>query len=120
MAETLYFVHHDVEDARQRADFFAGRGWNTHATDPSDGDFIENMVTDLPVATVFCLDGDSAESVLHAAIAVLNEVRMPRPLMVFTGGSPAEVEMAREAVPFAVFVKPEELEWVLKRMVFRA
>lgn len=120
MAETLYFVHNDVGIAQECAAPFAAKGWNVHASDGTDPGFIDQMVADLPVATVFCLDGDSSTGVLHAAIAVLNEVRIPRPLMVFTGGSPAEVEMAKESVPFAVFVKEEELDWVLKRMIFKS
>ena len=120
MADTLFFVYPDAAQCDGVAADFRSRGWATEVASPSDADALDRMDATQPVAAVFCMDGDESGQTLALAEAVLADERLQRPLIVFVGGSPDDVGRARESMPYAVFVKPDELAWVLKRLAVKS
>jgi hypothetical protein len=53
------------------------------------------------------------------AKAMLGDPDLPRPLLVFVGGSNELAERIKSDVPFGVFVAADELTWVLKHLVYK-
>lgn len=117
MVDTLFFVHSDERAAEELADTYRGRGWNVSVAAPDAADALQRLETAAPVAAVFCLDDDCAAEVNALAEKVVADPDIKQPLMVFVGGNPAAVEYARSLAPYGVFVRQDELPWVLKRLV---
>lgn len=120
MVDTLFFVHADADAADRIAGYYRGQGWNVSTAVPAATDALDRIADSHPVAAVFCLDGECADDVHSLAEHVLGDTRMSRPLMVFVGGSPVDVARARQNMPFGVFVRQDELPWVLKRLAVRS
>lgn len=116
MVDTLLFVHAEANSAEQLADEYRGRGWDVSATTPDAPDALDRVAEAAPVAAVFCLDGECAADVSAFAEKVLADQRIRRPLMVFVGGAEDDVGKVRASMPFGVFVRLDELPWVLKRL----
>ena len=119
MADTLFFVHSDADAADELAGYYRGQGWQVESARPADPAALDSIAHASPVAVVFCLDSECAEDVHTLAEKVVGDARIARPLMVFAGGSPEDVGRARQNMPFGVFVRLDELAWVLKRLVTR-
>lgn len=119
MAQTLCFVQAAGSSGEEQARDFAEQGWEVEHVDPAAPDALDRIVAIAPLATVFCLEADCGNTEALAEQLVVDQ-RLSRPLIVFTGGTPEQVEFARAAVPYAVFVSPSELHWVIKRLVFNA
>lgn len=117
MADTLCFVHTPGSSGEEQAVAFADRGWNIQQLDPNAEDAIAAIEASQPLATIFCLESECGAT-RDFAVRVLEDTELHRPLMIFVGGQAEEVEAAKEAVPFGVFVSPSELHWVIKRLVF--
>lgn len=118
MGQTLCFVHASESSGEDIANDIRRMGWDVEMVDPLSGDAIDSVVTAAPLATVFCLS-DECGPTRQLAEAILADGRMHRPLMVFTGGDGEQIEATKQSVPFAIFVRPEELHWMLKRLVFK-
>lgn len=116
MATALFFVYKDLVAADQIAAPYRARGWSVEIEDPDADDALERMESAQPLAAVFGLDPAPADSVVAFAHDVVDDSHLHRPLMVFLGGDADAVDAAKHAVPYGVFVRPEELGWVLKHL----
>jgi ActR/RegA family two-component response regulator len=116
VAGALFFVGDDVGVRDDLARAFAERGWQIgHGTaSPDTADLIAQTQ---PVACVFSLDGSETAALLDLAENVSADERLERPLLVFSGGHVEDVASVKTALPYAVFVRPDELEWVLKHLI---
>jgi AmiR/NasT family two-component response regulator len=119
MAASLVFVDADPIRAERVAEPFSQDGWVIEVATPTENDATDRIVEKAPVAAVFCLDSEFDRQIAIAGELVQDE-RIARPLIVFTGGTPEESQRAREAVPFGAIVSPEELGWVLRHLVPRS
>lgn len=119
MVETLFFVHTSEQDPHEIAAAYQLRGWNIAVSEPKAVDALERMAESSPVAAVFCLGGDCGSDVMEFAASALSDERTKRPLMVFVGGAAHEIASARSIAPYGIFVRPDELPWVLKRLVVK-
>jgi len=120
MVETLFFVHSNVESAEEVADEYRARGWSVESSSATATDALDRIAETSPVAAVFCLEGDCAQDVHDLAESILADGRIHRPLLVFVDGDPGDVERARISAPFGVFVRKDELPWVLKRLTAKS
>ena len=119
MVDTLFFVHPDVFAATDLAAHYRALGWNVATCDPAADDALDRMAEANPVAAVFYLTGACAVEIQTLAGHVQSDGRFNRPFMVFVGGSADEIAAAHSHSPYGVCVSPEELPWVLKRLVFK-
>ncbi len=119
MAETLYFVHSDVIAAEELARPYGERGWGTVISAPNAEDAYDRAADCRPIAAVISLEGPAADDARALGLRLTQEEDFPKPLMVFLGGSADQVALMKEALPYALFVKPEELAWVLKHLSFK-
>lgn len=117
MVDTLFFVHTSNRNPDEIAAAYELRGWNIAVAGPLAQDALDRMAASSPVAAVFCLDGDCAPDVNAFATNVLSDERTNKPLMVFVGGEVSDVSEARAIAPYGIFVRPDELPWVLKRLI---
>jgi len=117
MVDTLFFVHTSEQDPNAIAAAYQLRGWNIAVAGPYADDALERMAVTSPVAAVFCLDGDCASDVTAFAEHVLADERTNKPLMVFVGGEASDIAAARTTSPYGIFVRADELPWVLKRLI---
>ena len=120
MVETLFFVHSDVASAEQLADEYRARGWSVESSSASATDALDRIAETSPVAAVFCLEGDCAQDVHDLAESILADGRLHRPLLVFVDGDSDDVAQARTSAPFGVFVRRDELPWVLRRLTAKS
>lgn len=120
MVDTLFFVHPDRQSAEQLAGSYRDNGWQVAICQPSAPDALDRIAESRPVAAIFCLDSDCSDAMRSLAEKVLGDARLLRPLMVFVGGSPDDVAQSRAMMPFGVFVRPDELPWVLKRLAIKS
>ncbi len=120
MVDTLFFVHSNQEAADQFAEEYRSRGWDVASADATATDALDRVAEASPVAAVFCLEGDCAAEVNHLAESVMTDGRIHRPLLVFVGGEPEDIAAAHAAVPFGVFVRKDELPWVLRRLIAKS
>jgi hypothetical protein len=116
--ETLVLVYSDEEAAERVSAPFVSGGHSVRIVPPSDGDCLEQIVESRPIAVALDLS-DEWEIPLALAQAILADGRLARPLLVFVGGSPETIGQCKAALPFGVYVRPEELVWVLKRLGLR-
>ena len=119
MTDTLFFVHPDEHSPQQIAEAYQLRGWNIVVSPPHADDALDRMAQAEPVVAVFCLDGERGGDSRTLATGALADARIARPLMVFAGGGAAEVAAARAAAPYGIFVRMDELAWVLKRLMVK-
>lgn len=116
VAGALFFVGDDAGIRDDLARGFAERGWQTgHGTATLDS--VDLIVQTQPLACVFTLDGSETATLLELAENVAADERLERPLLVFSGGHADDVASVKAALPYAVFVHPDELGWVLKHLV---
>lgn len=120
MPDTLFFVSDDVVMCEALAQPYREHGWHTEQVLPDGPDALTRLAEARPLATICCLDGPSADKVRAFAESVLSDPRVVRPLMVFVGGTPDDIAQAKATMPFAVFVRAEELSWVLKHLAFKS
>ena len=119
MADTLFFVHTSENDPNAIAAAYQLRGWDIAVSEPTAIDALDRMAESNPVAAVFCLEGDCGGGVMEFVEAVMADERTNRPLMVFVDGDADELAAARRIAPYGIFVRPDELPWVLKRLVVK-
>ena len=119
MVDTLFFVHTSEQDPNAIAAAYQLRGWDIAVSEPAAVDALDRMAESNPVAAVFCLDDDCSSDVMQFAESALADDRTNRPLMVFVGGAANEIATARGIAPYGIFVRPDELPWVLKRLVVK-
>lgn len=120
MPDTLVFVGCDVAECEQLAVPYRNQGWRAVVQDAAAPDALDHIAECTPLAAVFSFSDGSGDGLRELARSVLGDDRMSRPLLVFVGGDGADVAQTRSEMPFGVFVKPEELGWVLKHLVYRA
>jgi len=119
VSETLFFVSDDDAAMRELAEPYRQRGWGVEFASPSADDTLDRMAATRPLAAVFCLDAQCYPAVRDLAHDVLTDPRRMRPLMVFLGGEPEQISVARAEVSVGLFVQPSELPWVLKHLAFK-
>jgi hypothetical protein len=119
VADTLMFVGSDSARCATLADPLNRLGWATATVDPTAADALETIVGQAPVATVFDLTTGPFQAIHELAKALLTDAQIPRPLLVFVGGSAEEVASVKDDVPFGVFVDTDELTWVLKHLIYK-
>jgi hypothetical protein len=117
--ETLFFVDSDPLAAQGLAGEYQSRGFGVAFSAPDLG-AVDQVVAAQPVATIFALGGERAEEVCSIAESIACEPRAGRPLLVFVGGVPEIVGRAKAFAPLGVFVHPDELGWVLKRLTAKS
>lgn len=120
MPDTLFFVSDDVVLCESLAQPYREHGWHTEQVLPGDPESLQRLAESRPLAAICILDGPSAEAVCAFAESVVADPRVLRPLMVFVGGSAEDIAVAKVSMPFAVFVRAEELPWVLKHLAFKS
>jgi len=120
MPDTLFFVSDDEMLCESLAQPYREHGWHTEQVLPAAADSLDRLAQGRPLAMVCCLDGPAATDVAAFAQSVLADPRVIRPLMVFVGGTPEQIAQAKVSLPFAVFVRAEELPWVLKHLAFKS
>ncbi|MBI5231488.1 MAG: hypothetical protein HY876_04900 [Coriobacteriales bacterium] len=115
MAETLFFLHADPVTAAALAAPLASRGYAIEIASPSEPHVCDTIADTAPLALVISLDGECDEA-REVAAGVLADARVPRPLMLFVGGTAREVQETKESLPFGVFLDQDEVVWSLKRL----
>ena len=115
MQETLVFVYADDELAKQVSEPFSRHGHSVELLGPEDPTCVDRIAECGPMAVVLDISDDWMAP-LVVAQALLADERLSRPLLVFVGGSPDSIAQCKASLPFGVYVKPEELVWVLKRL----
>jgi hypothetical protein len=118
MANALMFVCVDTQGCGAMAQPFADAGWETETVSPDAPDALDRIVAEAPVATVFDLDSGHDSAIRALASALISDPNVSRPLLVFVGGTPVVAAELKTDVPFGVFVKPDELIWVLKHLIY--
>ncbi len=113
--QTLVFVYADDEAAARASEPFTARGIPVEVLAPDGEDCVDRIAEAKPTGVVLDISGDWTDPLLVAQ-GVLADERLSRPLLVFVGGSPDSVTQCKATLPFGVYVKPEELVWVLKRL----
>ena len=119
MVDSLYFAHSDVRDPREIAAAYRLRGWDVAVHDPASSESLELLASMDPLAVVFCLDSSCGSDVMSFAETVMADERTNRPLMVFVDCAAEEIVQAKGFAPYGIFVRPDELAWVLKRLIVR-
>lgn len=119
MANALMFVCVDASDCAKLAEPFIRDGWETRTVAPDAPDALSQIEDEAPVATVFDLDSGHGEAIRAIASALVSDPNVARPLLVFVGGDAQTTVALKADVPFGVFVKQDELSWVLKHLVYR-
>jgi len=120
MGETLCFVHASEQDSNRIAATYQLAGWNIVIVAPQAPDALEQLASYDPAAVVFCLDERCGPGVIEFAARVLADDRTNRPLMVFVDGSADDIATARGVAPYGIFVRTDELPWVLKRLSIKS
>lgn len=119
MADRLMLVGFETEEAQAMLDTYASRGWETFVASAGDATAHERFVEAQPLAVVFCLAGGCSEATRDLASRIFENPGSAQPLLVFAGGGPDDVALARATVPHAVFVNPDEVGWVLKHLTVK-
>ena len=119
MSSTLMFVCSDAEKYGMLAQPMQDAGFDTEMVDPGATTVLETIETAAPMATVFDLATGPEQAMQEIAKAMLADPNLPRPLLVFVGGDADTVATIKGDIPFAVFVNPDELTWVLKHLVYK-
>ena len=119
MSSTLMFVCSDTEKCATLAEPLSDAGWEIKTIDPADSDALESIEAASPVATVFDLEIGADQVIHELAKAMLGDPDLPRPLLVFMGGETETAEAIKADIPFGVFVRPDELTWVLKHLIYK-
>ena len=119
MADRLMLVGFEGEEAQEMLDTYASRGWEAYAASPTDEAAHERLVAVQPLAVVFCLSGGCSDATRDLAQRLVEDPGPAQPLIVFAGGDPDGVALARTAAPHAVFVNPDEVSWVLKHLTVK-
>jgi CheY-like chemotaxis protein len=113
--ETLVFVYADEEAAEHAAAPFSSRGHTVEILSPDGEECVDKVAEARPMAVVLDISDDWMTP-LVVAQGILADTRLSRPLLVFVGGSADAISQCKQTLPFGVYVKPEELVWVLKRL----
>jgi len=113
------FVCSDEGRCAQYAAPFRQAGWETRTVAPDAADTLTQIEAEAPVATVFDLADGHGEAIRALAAALVSDPNVARPLLVFVGGDDATAGAIKADIPFGVFVKPDELAWVLKHLIYR-
>jgi AmiR/NasT family two-component response regulator len=116
--QRLVFVYADAESADRVSEPFASKGIDVVVLSPNGQDCLESVAAAHPTAVVLDISEDWTDP-LVVAQGILADERLSRPLLVFVGGSAESVSQCKETLPFGVYVKPEELAWVLTRLGLR-
>lgn len=119
MSGSLFFLGSDLEACSLIAEGYAAAGWATRVVQTNADDVVEQIVSEEPVATVFCLDSAHLSDVASVTGQIIADARFRRPLLVYLDGTPEQNATIKQLSPFAVFVKSTELGWVLKRLVVK-
>ncbi len=115
MEETLVFVYADEAAAEQVSAPFSSRGYTVEILSPDGEGCLDKVAEAKPMAVVLDISDDWMTP-LVVAQGILADERLSRPLLVFVGGSADSIAQCKATLPFGVYVKPEELVWVLKRL----
>ena len=115
MEETLVFVYADVEVAERASAPFTSRGHHVEILTPDGAECIDKIAEAKPMVVVLDISEDWMTP-LVVAQGILADSRLSRPLLVFVGGEAESIAQCKATLPFGVYVKPEELVWVLKRL----
>ncbi len=115
MDQTLVFVYEDEQLAEEISAPFASRGHAVRILSPEAEGCVDCVAEAQPLAVVLDISDDWMTP-LVVAQGILADERLSRPLLVFVGGSAESVSECKASLPFGVYVKPEELVWVLKRL----
>jgi hypothetical protein len=117
MAEKLFFLHEDPSTAAVIAAPLASRGYAIEISSVREPD-VEDAIADAnPLAVVISLQSDAeCDASREIAAEVLADARMARPLLVFVGGTAEQVAETRAALPYGLYVRPDEVAWTLKHL----
>lgn len=119
MGNTLVFVCGEAARCEEMTAPFAEAGWQTKTVSAESSDALAAIEAEAPVATVFDLEAGHGAAIQSIAAALMSDPNVSRPLLVFVGGDQATVAILKEDVPFGVFVKTDELAWVLKHLTYK-
>lgn len=120
MPDTLFFVHDDQAIADEVARPYRERGWHVEVSAAEAPDAVDRIFSVATLAAIFFLDGTPDGTAQALARALLADGRTPHPLMVFVNGSHEENDELRAEMPAALFVRLDEIPWVLKHLSFKA
>lgn len=116
MADTVFFLHPDPMAAASMAGPLTSRGFAVEISSPAEPSVGDTIAESAPVALVISLDGQP-DLAREIAAGVLADARIPRPLLVFVGGTPNDIQQTRDTLPFSLFLKPDEIVWSLTRLM---
>lgn len=118
MADSLFFAGDDVALRDALAESYRGAGWDVLLPGADMQSTLDSIAQADPVACILCFGDGPGDAMRDLALAINADTRM-RPLFVFVAGTAEEVAQTKAALPYAVFVRPDELAWVLRRMVVK-
>lgn len=118
MQEHLFVVSADAGDAERIARPLRDRGWGVE-TECKDPQVAQQRIIDCrPTAVVISLDFDAQSGCDLACALQVGAATQDVPVL-FVGGDPDSIEIARKTVPHAVFLTPAEIPWAIKRLTFK-
>lgn len=116
MADRLMLVGFEADTTQEMLTTYSGRGWEVFAASADDATAHDRFLEAQPLAVVFCLSGGCSDAARDLARRLFVDPGAAQPLIVFAGGDPDDVALARTAAPHAVFVNPDEVGWVIKHL----
>lgn len=118
MPNTLFFVHDDVLAAEEVARPYVERGWHVEVCPSDEQGAVDRILGAEALVAVFFLDSSDG-SCRALAHELIEDKRGGHPMVVFVDGDPQEIAQLRVQMPAALYVRLEELPWVLKHLSFK-
>jgi hypothetical protein len=120
VTSNLLFLGADEETCEAVAAECRVRGWGIVTAALGSPDVESKVISEsAPAALVICLDGLRADQVSQIAARLAADDREDRPLLMFAGGTTEDVAQLKAVASHAVFVKPDEVDWMLKHLVVK-
>jgi hypothetical protein len=120
MAEVLHFVGYTNEESREAFDAYRRQGWEVSSSQGYADVEALSAAPGSPSAVVMRLDDGCCDEAIAFAKRVWDAASGEKPALVFSVEDPELVARARAAVSHGMFVRPEEVGWVLKHLNFRS
>lgn len=120
MAGVLHFAGYTLEDSQEAFDAYRRQGWQVSSCPDFSEDDAVAAASASPAAVVMRLDADSCDGAIVFANRLWDSVTGEKPALVFSTQDKEVIERARAAVAHGMFVRPEEVGWVLKHLNFRS
>lgn len=118
MPDSLVFVYRDTQAAETLAQPYGARGWSTSVVAADDPKAVDLVCAAAPMVIALDAAGDISPA-LSTACAALERHPDTDPLVVFIDPERDQRESAKQRLPYALFIKSEELPWILKHLTYK-